>query len=259
MILDEIYRHKLQEVAENKKRVSLGELEGKLSRLAPTKDFEATLRAGKGIKLIAEIKAASPSAGVLRAGLDPVKLALEYQSAGANALSVLTDNRFFHGSISNLENVRRAVSLPLLRKDFIIDTYQLYEARVAGADAALLIARLLDEKTMESFLKVAKELGLACLVEVHTEEEIKKVLNTPARLIGINNRDLNTFKVDLATTLRLLPLIPKDRLVVSESGISRREDVEVLEKSGVSAILVGEALVRSKDITSKVKELLGGF
>ena len=256
VILDEIYRHKLCEVEENKERISLSRLEGALAGLSPTKDFETALRTGRGIKLIAEIKAASPSIGVLREGLDPVALALEYQKAGATAISVLTDKKFFHGSLSNLEEVRKTVDLPLLRKDFIIDGYQLYEARVAGADAVLLIARLLDKKTLSAFLKVADQLGLACLVEVHTEEELKKVLDTHARLIGINNRDLDTFKVDMNTTLKLLPLVPVDRIVVSESGIHNREDVRRLEKAGVRAILVGEALVRSKDVTYKIKELL---
>lgn len=257
MILDDIYKHKLQEVAESKKRVGLSRLEEALSGLAPPKDFEAALRGGEGMKLIAEIKAASPSLGVLREGLDPVSLALEYQEAGASAISILTDERFFHGSLSHLEKVRKVVSLPLLRKDFIIDSYQLYEARVSGADAVLLIARLLDEKTIETFLKIAGQLGLACLVEVHTEEELKKALNTPSRLIGINNRDLNTFKVDLTTTLNLLPLIPEERLVVSESGINSREDVQRLERAGVRVILVGEALVSSKDVNSKIRGLLG--
>jgi len=256
VILDEIYRHKLCEVEENKERISLSRLEGALAGLSPTKDFETALRTGRGIKLIAEIKAASPSIGVLREGLDPVALALEYQRAGATAISVLTDEKFFHGSLSNLEEVRKTVDLPLLRKDFIIDNYQLYEARVAGADAVLLIARLLDKKTLETFLELAGQLGLACLAEVHTEEELKKVLDTRARLIGINNRDLDTFKVDLSTTLKLLPLVPVDRIVVSESGIHNRKDVQCLEEAGVRAILVGEALVRSKDVASKIKELL---
>ncbi|HHT9120514.1 MAG TPA: indole-3-glycerol phosphate synthase TrpC [Candidatus Hypogeohydataceae bacterium YC41] len=258
MILDEIYKHKLQEVDENKRRISLSKLERGLAGLPPTKDFEGAMRKDTVIKLIAEIKAASPSAGVLREGLDPIKLAQEYQSAGANAISILTDKRFFHGSLAHLEKVRKAVGLPLLRKDFIIDSYQLYEARVAGADAVLLIARLLDKKTIEDLIKLSPQLDLDCLVEVHTEEELKKVLDTPARLIGINNRDLDTFKVDLSTTLKLLPLIPGDRLVVSESGINTREDVIRLEKAGVKAVLVGEALVRSKDVTSRIRELLGG-
>jgi indole-3-glycerol phosphate synthase len=257
MILDEIYRHKLLEVEESKKKLSLSKLEESLPGLAPTKDFEGALREGEGIKLIAEIKAASPSAGVLREGLDPVKLALEYQGAGANAISVLTDEKFFSGSLSTLEKVRKAVELPLLRKDFIIDSYQVYEARVAGGDAILLIARLLDKNTIVKFLKLAQQLDLDCLVEVHTEKELKKALDTPATLIGINNRDLDTFKVDLSTTLKLLPLIPGDRLIVSESGINTREDVQKLEGAGVKAVLVGEALARSKDVTVKIRELMG--
>lgn len=258
MILDEIYKHKLSEVAQRKNRCPIGRLEEALPNLPETKDLETALKTSRGLGLIAEVKAASPSRGILRLNnMNPSRIALEYQESGASAISVLTDEKFFHGNLTHLEDVRKAVQLPLLRKDFIIDEYQLVEARTCGADAVLLIAALLDEKGLNALLDKANRLKLNCLVEVHTEEELKKVLDTPATLLGINNRDLYTFKIDLKTTLRLKPLIPSDKTVVSESGIKSRDDVILLEKAGVDAILVGETLVQSKDIGKKIRELMG--
>ncbi|MFQ5863181.1 MAG: indole-3-glycerol phosphate synthase TrpC [Candidatus Brocadiales bacterium] len=257
MILDEIYKHKLSEVARRKNRCPLKQLEAVLPNLPATKDLETAIKTSRGLGLIAEVKAASPSRGILRYNLNPSQIALEYQESGASAISVLTDEKFFHGKLAHLEDVRKAVKLPLLRKDFIIDEYQLIEARTSGADAVLLIAALLDEKKLEALLGTASGLKLNCLVEVHTEEELKKVLNTPATLLGINNRDLHTFKTDLETTLRLRPLIPRDKTVISESGIKSRSDVTRLEEAGVDAILVGEALVQSEDIGEKIRELMG--
>lgn len=225
--------------------------------MAGTKDLEGALKTSGGLGLIAEVKAASPSKGILRHDMNPSQIALEYQEGGATAISVLTDEKFFHGRLAHLEDVRRAVRLPLLRKDFIIDEYQLVEARTSGADAVLLIAAILDEKKLEALLSSAGRLGLNCLVEVHTEGELKKVLDTPATLVGINNRDLHTFKTDLKTTIRLRPLVPEDRTVVSESGIKSRGDVRRLEDAGVDAILVGEALVQSEDIERDIRELMG--
>ena len=225
--------------------------------MAGTKDLEGALKTSSGLGLIAEVKAASPSKGILRHDMNPSQIALEYQEGGATAISVLTDEKFFHGRLAHLEDVRRAVRLPLLRKDFIIDEYQLVEARTSGADAVLLIAAILDEKKLEALLSSAGRLGLNCLVEVHTEGELKKVLDTPATLVGINNRDLHTFKTDLETTIRLRPLVPEDRTVVSESGIKSRGDVRRLEDAGVDAILVGEALVQSEDIERDIRELMG--
>ncbi|HHT9134363.1 MAG TPA: indole-3-glycerol phosphate synthase TrpC [Candidatus Avalokitesvara rifleensis] len=261
MILDEIYRHKLLEVSQRKDQYPLKRLETVLSGLPDAYDLEAALKAASrtsgGLGLIAEVKAASPSRGVLRRDMNPSQIALEYQEGGASAISVLTDEKFFHGKLAHLEAVRRAVKLPLLRKDFIIDRYQIIEARASGADAVLLIAAILDDKTLNALLSAASQLGLGSLVEVHTEEELKRVLKTPATLIGINNRDLQTFKIDLATTLKLRPLIPDGKTVVSESGVKTRADVRLLEDAGVDAILVGEALVRSNDIGKKIRELMG--
>lgn len=261
VILDEIYKHKLLEISQRKVQCPLEQLEAALSNLPATHDLEAALKAASrtsgGLGLIAEIKAASPSRGVLRRDINPSQIALEYQEGGASAISVLTDKKFFQGKLAHLEAVRRVVKLPILRKDFIIDRYQIIEARASGADAVLLIAAILDEKTLNVFLDTASQLGLDSLVEVHTEEELRKVLNTPATLIGINNRDLHTFTVDLKTTLRLRPLIPGDRTVVSESGVKTRADVRFLEDAGIDAILVGEALVQSGDIGEKIKELMG--
>lgn len=257
MILDEIYRHKLSEVARCKEQRPLRQLEELLPNVSDTNNLEAALKTSAGLSLIAEVKAASPSRGVLRRDMNPSQIAVEYQESGAAAISVLTDEKFFHGKLAHLKDVRRAVSLPLLRKDFIIDEYQLIEARTSGADAVLLIAAILDEKKLFALMDAAGRLGLGCLVEVHTEEELKKVLGTPATMLGINNRDLHTFKIDIETTLRLRPLIPKDKTVVSESGIKTRADVIRLEGAGVDAVLVGEALVQSEDIGKKIRELMG--
>ncbi len=257
MILDEIYKHKVLEVTRRKEQYPLERLETALPNLTDTRDFEAALKAREGIGLIAEIKAASPSKGVLRRDMNPSQIALEYQEGGASAISVLTDEKFFHGKLAHLEDVGKAVRLPLLRKDFIIDEYQIVESRTGGADAVLLIAALLERNKLEAFLKIAGQLGLDCLVEVHTEAELGKVLDTPATLLGINNRDLHTFETDLETTLRLRPLIPDDRTDISESGDESRADVRRLEDAGVDAVLVGEALVKSEDIGKKIKELMG--
>jgi len=206
--------------------------------------------------LIAEIKKASPSRGVIREDFDPVEMAEVYEENGAAAISVLTDKKFFQGSINFLPEVRRVTGVPLLRKDFIIDEYQIYESRVYGADALLLIAAVLSREEMDSFLSLSRDLGLDCLVEVHSEEEVRKVLETSAEIIGINNRNLRTFEVDLSTTLRLKRLIPSNKIVVSESGIRSREEVRLLAGEGIAAILVGEALLRSEDVGEKMRELV---
>ncbi len=186
-----------------------------------------------------------------------MEIAKIYQEAGAAAISILTDEKFFQGSIDFLPEVKEVVSLPLLRKDFIIDEYQIYESRTYGADALLLIASELSEAQMNRFLSLSRDLAMDCLVEVHNEEEIKRALETPAEIIGINNRDLNSFQVDLSTTQRLAKLIPDDRIVVAESGIQSREDVQLLAKGKIDAILVGESLLRSNNIREKIEQLLG--
>ncbi len=220
--------------------------------------FEAALArpAGEPVRLIAEVKKASPSKGVIRADFDPVGIAKTYAAAGAHALSVLTDHRFFQGDLTFLAEVRGAVSLPILEKDFVIDEFQLYEARALGADAVLLIAAALEAGQLRDYAHVAREVGLSALVEVHNEAELERVIET-ATLIGINNRDLATFETDLATTERVLRHVPDDRIVVSESGIAGREDVERLSALGIDAVLIGETFMRAPVIEDKVRELMG--
>ena len=207
--------------------------------------------------MIAEVKKASPSRGLIRADFDPAEIAAAYEEAGASAISVLTDEKNFQGRLEYLEAVHRAVSLPVLQKDFIIDPYQVYEARAALADAILLIVAALCREELTEFMALAEELGMASLVEVHTSEELDVALEVGAKVIGINNRNLQTFETKLETTLELAPKIPSDRILVSESGIFTRADVERLMAAGVDAVLVGEALMREPDPGTKVRELLG--
>lgn len=257
MILDDIIANKKEELAAVKSRVSPADIKAKAADAGPVRGFGKALSTGKGIRLIAEIKKASPSKGVIRGDFDPVAIAQVYAGSGASCISVLTEQKFFQGKIEYLGAVRKAQGLPLLRKDFVIDEYQLYEARAAGADAVLLIAACLEKRQLEDFLGIAARLGLDALVESHTYRELDKSLLAGAALVGINNRDLSTFVVSLQTTLDLLKDIPEDRTVVSESGIRTRDDVVKLENAGVDAILVGESLMREKDIGKKVRELLG--
>ncbi len=257
MILDDIIANKKAELLETKRRTPLAELKGRVSEAGSARGFGKVLSSGEGIKLIAEVKKASPSKGIIREDFDPVKIAGTYEESGASCISVLTEKKYFQGSLEYLENIRKRVNLPLLRKDFIIDEYQVHEARAFGADAILLIAACLDRRQMEDYLAIAAGIGLDVLVESHTYQELDRSLFAGAMLVGINNRDLSTFVVSLQTTIDLLKDIPDDRTVVSESGIKTREDVETLRSVGVDAILVGESLMREKDIGEKVKELLG--
>jgi indole-3-glycerol phosphate synthase len=257
MILDDIIAHKKEELAETKRRTPLDELKQRIADAGPTRGFGKALSPGADIRLIAEVKKASPSKGVIREDFDPVKIAEVYQESGAACLSVLTEKQFFQGDLAYLGLIRKHVDLPLLRKDFIIDEYQIHEARAFGADAILLIAACLERGRMQDYLGIAAGLGLDVLVESHTYKELDKSLLAGAMLVGINNRNLMTFEVTLQTTLDLLKDIPDDRVVVSESGIRTRDDVVMLQKAGVDAILVGESLMREKDIGRKVKDLLG--
>lgn len=256
-ILDEICKHKLAEVAENKKRISVEELKNNIKKSQASGRFGSALKSNVNITIIAEIKKASPSLGVIREDFNPVEIARLYEANGASAISVLTDEKFFQGSLSYLTAVRKSVNLPVLRKDFIIDPYQIYEARFAGADAILLIAAILSKEEIQHYLELAKELCMDCLVEVHSESELKMVLQTDANIIGINNRDLAIFKTDLETTFRLRPMIPVGKIVVSESGIKTRADIEKLMRNGINSVLVGETLMKSDDIPRKLHELLG--
>jgi indole-3-glycerol phosphate synthase len=257
MILAEIVAYKKEELAETKRGASLADQKKRAVDAGPLRGFGAALTTTGGIKLIAEVKKASPSKGVIREDFDPVRIAATYQEAGATCLSVLTEKKYFQGSLEYLGAIRRAVGLPLLRKDFIIDEYQIFEARAAGADAILLIAACLDRRQLEDYLGIAGNLGLDVLVESHTVKELDNTLHAGARIVGINNRDLTRFTVSLQTTFDLLRDIPDDCIVVSESGIQSRDDVVRLEKAGVDAVLVGESLMREKDMGKKVKELLG--
>ncbi len=253
-ILDKIVADKKEEVKSAKRRTSLAALKEHISQQKPL-DFAAAIR-GKGLKLIAEVKKASPSKGVLCNDFRPVEIAMAYAQNGAAAISVLTEKKYFQGSIKYLASIREKVNIPLLRKDFIFDEYQIYESAAYGADAILLITAMLEKETLEAFLKLGESLKLACLVEVHNEDELFKALLAGAKIIGINNRDLNTFKVDTNTTRRLRMLIPMENIVVSESGISNRDDIKKMKECRVDAVLVGEALVTAKDIPAKMKELM---
>lgn len=257
MILDEIIAYKKEELAETKRRTPFADIKAKVQDADSSRGFMHTLSGSGGVRLIAEVKKASPSKGVIREDFDPVAIAKIYEQAGASCISVLTEKKYFLGELEYLRSIRGAVALPLLRKDFIIDEYQLFEARAAGADAVLLIAACLEKQQLEDYLGIAKQQGLDALVESHTYKELDKALLAGAVLVGINNRELSSFRVSLRTTLDLLNDIPDDRIVVSESGIKTRDDVVMLERAGVDAILVGESLMREKDIGRKLKNLLG--
>lgn len=256
-ILDDIYQYKLGEVEKNKKCTPLATLEKMIQKRGDTKSFSRALKSDANISIIAEIKKASPSAGVIRNEFKPIEIARLYKQGGAAAISVLTDEKYFQGNLSYMTAVKESVDLPVLRKDFIVDPYQIYEARSAGADAILLIAALLSENEIQSLLNQAKELEMDCLVEVHTESELQKVLQTNAGIIGINNRDLATFTISLETTFRLRPMIPDGKIIVSESGIKSRAEILRLFNNGVNAILVGETLMKSNNIPATLHELLG--
>ena len=258
-ILARILDSKRQEVAIARQAVPLATLRQQAESLPPARDFWNALQArdGGGTRIIAEIKKASPSAGVIRADFDPLAIAATYARHGAAAISVLTDKPFFQGDLAVLQAVRQHVALPLLRKDFILDAYQLYEARLHGADAVLLIASALEVPVLADLASLSRTLGLEPFVEVHTAAELEKALSCDCRLIGINNRDLHTFHTDVATTLELLPQVPPSHRVVSESGIRDRVTVERLEADGVAAFLVGESLMREPDIGAKLDQLRG--
>ncbi|NIA15402.1 MAG: indole-3-glycerol phosphate synthase TrpC [Nitrospiraceae bacterium] len=256
MILDKICAYKRREVDERKAETPQSELLEAIEQVREPRPFRDSLRR-EGIGLIAEIKRRSPSKGVLIADADPVQLAALYEAAGASAISVLTDGPSFGGSLDDLSTVHQNVKLPCLRKEFIIDEYQIYEARAHSADAVLLIVRILDDTQLREYRDLAVSLGMAPLVETHSAEEIERALEAGAHIIGINNRNLTTFEVDIKTTLELKRLVPGGNVLVSESGIHTRDHVRMLEDGGVDAILVGEALVTSRDIRATIHELLG--
>ncbi|RKW17479.1 MAG: indole-3-glycerol phosphate synthase TrpC [Cardiobacterium sp.] len=259
-ILDDILAHKRQEVAAQKQRVDMDTLVANISASNDTprgfmKALQARVAIG-GTAVIAEVKKASPSMGVIRASFDPVAIAESYAAAGATCLSVLTDEKYFQGSGRYLRLIRAAVGLPLLRKDFIVDEYQIVEARALGADAILLIVAALSDDELAAFTRLAHDLGLDVLVEVHDEAECERALKLPLRVIGVNNRNLHDFSVSLDTTRRIKAMVPPDYLVVSESGIHTRTDIDALQADGVSAFLVGGALMQADDPGAALAALL---
>jgi indole-3-glycerol phosphate synthase len=256
-ILERIVTSKRREIAERRSRISESELEHRLRDAPLIRDFRAALDRAGTVQILAEVKRASPSAGLLREDFDPVAIARIYAEHEAAAISVLTDERFFHGHLSYLSAIRAGVALPVLRKDFILDPYQLLEARAAGADAVLLIAECLDTAELPRLLNQAHELGLEALVELYGADQLQRVVDSGAQLIGINNRNLRTFVTQLEHTLELAPRIPSDRCLISESGIRTRHDVLRLQEAGVRAVLVGETFMRAPDIGAKLDELRG--
>ncbi len=259
MILERILEAKRAEIRERKASLPAGDLERAAGEAPPPRDFVGALRrvGGDPIRLIAEFKRASPSAGVIRDDIGPAEVARRYETAGAAAVSVLTDGRFFSGSLADLRAIRKTVDMPVLRKDFMLDPYQLLEARAAGADAVLLIAAALSDEVLADLHNRAAELGLAALVEAHTEGELRRALAVRPRIVGINNRDLKKLRVDFETVIRLRPLIPEGIVVVGESGVHSRSDMLRLEAAGIDAALVGEALMRREDPGAALRELIG--
>jgi len=255
-MLDKIIAQKREEVEQRRKVATITYLQERIARQKPPLDLAPALK-GDHIRLIAEVKQASPSRGMLSPNFNPIELAQTYAEGGAAAISVLTEANYFMGSIEYLAAIKEVVGLPLLRKDFIFDPYQVYESRAYGADALLLIAAILSQEQLKELVSLSHSLGLRCLVEVHNKGEVERAILSEAEIIGINNRDLNTFAVDINTTRRLRPLVPKEKIVVSESGIKSKRAIEKLGKWGVYAILVGEALVAADDVLAKMKELIG--
>lgn len=255
MILDEIASVKRLEIARRRARIPLAEFRTRAENAPEARPFAASLDTPDTVALVAEIKPASPTAGTLRENVDPARLAQLYAANGAAAISVLTDRQFFKGDPNNLKAARVGASVPLLRKDFILDEYQVYESRALQADAILLITRLLDDARLRAYRELAEALGMAALVEVHDEDELERALETGAQLVGVNNRDLSTMTVSLAVTERLVPQVPRGVCVVSESGMSRREDVMRAAQAGADAVLVGAALMRAPDVAAQTREL----
>ncbi|AQT86260.1 indole-3-glycerol phosphate synthase TrpC [Paenibacillus larvae subsp. larvae] len=259
MFLERILKTKRQEVAGLQIKTSLNQLEKMAAAIPMCRGFEQALRNGRkinGLGLIAEVKKASPSKGLIRENFHPVTLAQSYERAGAHCLSVLTDETYFQGKAEYLQRIKQEVGLPILRKDFVIDPYQVYESKVLGADAVLLIAAALDKPIMEICFREAKALGLDVLIEIHNREQLEEILNLNHSLIGINNRNLHTFETSLQTTKDLIPLLPDDIFVISESGIHSGEDLKFVLSAGAGGVLIGEYFMRQENVEKAVKKLM---
>jgi len=256
LILDRIVNNKLREVSERKKEVPLAVLKSKVTNLASSRNFKKAISSLGKINIIAEIKKSSPSAGTIVKDFSISEVARIYENNGASAISILTDQKFFTGRLEDLTEARKVSSLPILAKEFIVDEYQIYEARIRGADALLLIACILNREKLKRYLDLALQMDLEYLVEIHTEEEWEEIKELPFDIVGINNRNLANFKIDLETSFNLVKKIPAHKIIVSESGINNREDIRRLREAGVDAFLIGEALLKSKDVGEKLRELL---
>lgn len=257
MILDKIVAYKKMKVEEEKKITSFDSLISQIEKCETTRNFEQSINTQNELSIIAEVKKASPSKGIIRKDFDPLSIAEIYDKNGVSAISVLTEDKFFLGKNQYLSDIRTITYVPVLRKDFIIDPYQIYQSKVLGADAILLIAAILTKKQLVSFHRIAEEIGLQCLVEVHGKFELETALDTDADIIGINNRNLKTFETALETTEKLIQFIPKDKTVISESGIKNKTDMKFLKDLGVGGVLIGEAFMRTKSIDEKLRELRG--
>lgn len=256
-VLDTIVKKKAERLRHSKIAIPINDLKNRLRDIDETRDFRNAIKGdGERIKLIAEIKKASPSRGLIRKDFDLIKTAYIYDEKPVSAISVLTEEDFFQGHLSYIKEVKDIASKPVLRKDFIFDEYQIFESRVNHADAILLIAAILDKNQAEEYLNLAKEIGLHVLFEVHDEYDLEKALSIDADIIGINNRNLKTLKIDLSTTFRLKKDIPKDKIAVSESGIKDRNDVIKLQEAGIDAMLIGTSFMEAEDIGEKIDELM---
>lgn len=257
MILDKIVSYKQKRIKYEKELIPLDNIISKIQSFDMVRDFKKALITNNKLSIIAEIKKASPSKGIIREDFNPLSIAEVYKNSRVEAVSILTEDKFFLGKDKYLEQINKLTSIPILRKDFIIDEYQIYQSKVLGADAVLLIVSILSLEKLIKFKKLADELGLSCLVEVHNKRELDKSLEAGVEIIGINNRDLKTFKTSLKTTEELIKYIPKNKIVISESGINSRRDMEYLQNLGVNGVLIGESLMKSKDIMKKISELRG--
>jgi len=255
--IKEIFARKKERLDLARQQMTLDELKAKMQGLTPCRDFIAAINKPRVISLIAEIKRASPSRGVIRENFNLQEIAGIYKEAGVQAVSVLTEEDYFSGSLTDLTQARAIVDVPVLRKDFILEPYQVYESRLYGADAILLIADFLTKDTLSELGEIAKGLGMSCLVEAHTEKDLKKVLNMDFPLIGINNRDLHTLEVDIKTPEKLYLMIPKGKTVVVESGLKAKQDVLFLKILGINAVLIGSAFMESPDIKQRIEEIMG--
>lgn len=258
MFLKKILKVKRERIETQKRKVSKEQLIKKLKSPFKKRDFKLSISRPDRIALIAEVKKASPSRGIIRRNFNPLLIAQTFEANGADAISVLTEERFFQGRLTYLSDIKREVSVPILRKDFLIDEYQIYESKVNGADAILLIARLLSEKELSGYLTLAFKLDMDVVLEVHSEQDLNKALSVNAPIVGINNRDLDTLKLDLNTSERLMKFVPKDKFVIVESGITSHHEVLRLKQFGINAVLIGEAFIAAEDIPKKMKEVMEG-